>query len=472
MREYQCHLYTNENQGGIQIKIYLNEPLASLLALPFSIGFLSGELNTGYKFSLVNCLSNHMVENNLSTDMSVYTYSSKYMLKGVGGKDCSCVKFKKAVFELDNAIRWGDISGYTVGDHYELEKSDDQTKTLYENELICVKYIVTSTMLPVHNSELLKEKIILKQNGNIEVAFKEDETIEMFDDVFRKTMRLVELSMLQNIHLVKLTAWSRDSFTLIDERQYDRPIDIISYAINREPEESEGKSESVWMWITLPELLVNNSFIYFFSKFELLEPIIAFYSEILKSAEMSTIRVFLNIVQALETYHSRFITNDIGEFKSRISTIILKGRPEGFVHDDTAFLMAKSKKFITLESRLADLLLARFEIIFDTGDINHRDFPNVIARTRNYYVHYDEGIKALGRVLTEEELSVYNSTLFYILEYYLLLELGFKDTKQIRVKLNERWQNASLALSLIKKSKEVEKSSATKSSPPSTNETD
>ncbi len=174
---------------------------------------------------------------------------------------------------------------------------------------------------------------------------------------------------------------------------------------------------------------------------------------------MSVIRIFLNVVQALETYHSRFITNNIEEFKKRIELVILKNRPKESIQGDTAFLMAKSRNFITLESRLADLLLAKFEVYFDTGDIRHLDFPNVIAKTRNYYIHYDEGIKASGRVLTEKEISIYNKTLLYMLEYYLLLELGFSDTKQIKEKLNERWENASHTLSLIKMSKEVEKPS-------------
>lgn len=68
--------------------------------------------------------------------------------------------------------------------------------------------------------------------------------------------------------------------------------------------------------------------------------------------------------------------------------------------------MAKSKKYITLESRLADLIIAEFNIIFDTGDIKHFDFPKVIADTRNYYIHYDERRKTKRRVLENSELSI------------------------------------------------------------------
>lgn len=453
--EYQCDLYINENQGGILIKISVNKPLASFLELPFNIEFLSVELNTGYKFSLVNC-SRKKMENLISEGTSVYTYLSQYMFKGVGGKDCNCVKLYKVVFELSDIIEWGNISGYAVGENYELLQNIDLVRTLFENEKFSVKYVVNSNMLPVHFTEVLKEEIILKQSGNIEISFRKDESIEEFEDIFRRIKRLIELATLKNIHLNKLTGWSADIYTVYGDKRFDRAIDIISCDLKKDEETRENR-RNVWKSIALSELIANDSFVNYFSKYELLEPVVDLYLEILKSTEMPVIRIFLNVVQALETYHSRFITNNIEEFKKRIKLVILKNRPEGFVKGDTAFLMANSRKFITLESRLADLLLAKFEVYFDTGDIERLDFPNVISKTRNYYIHYDEEIKANGRVLTEEEITIYNRTLLYMLEYYLLLELGFSDTIRIKEKLNERWGNVSQTLSLIKKSKEIEK---------------
>jgi len=468
--EYQCKLYINENQGGILIKISVNKPFANFLELPFNIKFLSGELNTGYKFSLVNCSRNKM-ENLISEGKSVYTYLSQYMFKGVGGKDCKNVKLYKVVFELSGIIEWGNISGYAVGENYELLQNVDLVRTLFENEKFSVKYVVNSNILPVHFTEVLKEEIILKQSGNIEIIFRKYESIEEFEDIFRRIKQLIELSTLKNIHLNKLTGWSADIFTVYGEKRFDRVIDIISCDFKKDEETRENRQEA-GKWIALSELIANDSFANYFSKYELLEPIVNLYLEILKSMEMSVIRIFLNVIQALETYHSRFVTNNIETFKKRIKLVILKNRPEEFVQCDTAFLMANSRKFITLESRLADLLLAKFEVYFDTGDIKYLDFPNVITKTRNYYIHYDEGIKASGRVLTEEEISIYNTTLLDMLEYYLLLELGFSDTKRIEEKLNKKWDRTSQTLSLIKMSKEVEKSNEDISSSSNLNETD
>ena len=116
--------------------------------------------------------------------------------------------------------------------------------------------------------------------------------------------------------------------------------------------------------------------------------------------------------------------------------------------------MAKSKFFITLESRLADLVFAEGKIYFDTGEIQHNEFPAVIAHTRNYYIHYDERIKEKHRVLTEEELQFYNRSLLQMLEYYILLELGFSDANKIKNKITERWGRVLQDLEILRISRE------------------
>lgn len=176
-----------------------------------------------------------------------------------------------------------------------------------------------------------------------------------------------------------------------------------------------------------------------------LEP---FYVE--KSSET---RVFLNLVQALETYHSRFVTNDINEFKQRVDNL-LSSFGETRADEYKTYLLAHSNKFITLESRLADLLLAEWKIHFDTGDINYQDFPSIIAHSRNYYIHYDEGLKDKYRILSQEELQIYNTVLIEILEYYILLELGFVETNgKLKKKITERWGNVSRHLEIVAASK-------------------
>lgn len=452
-KEYDCDLYLNEEQGGILLKINVYGKIANYLELPIEMDFISGELSTGFRFILLECTRKEL-QDLISYEKSVFSYSARYMIKGIGGKAAHQITFNKIVFQLSDIMEWGNISGYSVGENYQLKQENETECILYQSDYFSVKYFVNCSMLPVSNLELLKENITLKQNGNIEISFNEGKYIKEFEDIYKKVKRLIEFSMLRTITLKKVTGWSKDNKRLIGKEEHEWPIEIISYDCFVDSLD-EGMKSIRYKWICLPELIENNSFEKYFQKYETLEPVVELYLEILEARTMSSVRAFLNITQALETYHARFKANTLGDFKRRIKEVILKNRPESFRQKDSEFLMEGSKRNLTLQSRLADLLLAEFNIWLDTGDINRLEFPRIIAKTRNYYTHYNESIKNKERVLTREELVVYNRVLLYMLEYHLLSELGFTNTDEIRGKLNDRWGNISESLSIEKESRKM-----------------
>lgn len=451
-KEYRCDLYLNENEGGILLRIYVDKAMASFVELPFEIDYLPGTLDNGFNFTAFGCYRTNM-ESRISEGQSVFTFQAHSMLKGVGASNHEGTKLYKVQYGLEGVLEWGSFSGYRISENFELGTGDHVEIVIYENDQITIKYTVSASMLPVVQQELLNDSITLSQQGVIEIESKTPETITFFEAYYRIILQLIEISMLRIVKLRKVTGWSHSVCYEIKDRHIERPVPIISDELFGEGKETP-KQISSWKWLTLPELLANNSFGLYFEKYKKLEPIVELYMEAYSSNGISSKRLFLNLVQGLETYHSRFITNDLKTFKRRIRDVILKTRAEQFIKADTSFLMAKSHRFITLESRLADLLLANFEIWFDTGDIQRYDFPEVISNTRNYLIHYDERIKQSRRILTDEEVDVYNKTLLFMLEYYLLRELGFSNIDDIREKLNHRWGNISTTLSIIKASKE------------------
>lgn len=452
---YKCDLYFDEKCGGVFIKIYVEGDCTSFLKLPLKIEFLRGELSTGYKFSLLKCLRRN-TEGLFSEEKTVLSYYAQYMIEGIGDLDYNKIKFYKVNFKVSDIIEWGKISGYKMGENRQITSNNDIEKTIFNNEEYSIKYIVDSTVLPINNNDLLKEDIVLKQVGNIEILFKEEKYIEDFIEILKKIKRLIEVSTLKSIYLNEIIGWNENIYDIYGQIKFEKPISIISSKFkNKDNIVQKNNFERIWRIFTLPELIENKCFDNYFSKYEKLEPIIELYIQIIVSNEMSNIRAFLNLVQALETYHSRFKANSIVEFKKRIENSILKDRPSEFREKDKKFLMANSRKFITLESRIADLVTAEFNIHFDIGNIQYLDFPKVIADTRNYYIHYDENIKK-RRVLDNSELPVYNRSLIKVLEYYILLELGFSDIKQIKEKLDERWGNVFNALEIKKASEEIE----------------
>lgn len=164
--------------------------------------------------------------------------------------------------------------------------------TIYrKNDEFVVEYWVGNSMLPVVSRDLLKENIVLNQNGNIEITFKNEESIDKFVEIFNKIKRLIEISTLRYIYPSKLTGVSNNVYDMYDEKKVERPIEIISYDLNNE--ESKVDYVEAMKWIKLSELIDNNSF----SKYEIFQPVIELYLEIIYSKTISNRRVFLNIVQ-------------------------------------------------------------------------------------------------------------------------------------------------------------------------------
>ena len=190
-KEYDCNLYLNDNEGGILINLIIKKPIAGYLLFPLEIDSLHGELSTGYRFTLVNC-SREKMSNNVSEGRSIYTYSAKFMLKGVGEKDGKEQFFYKMDFSIPNIMMWGGVSGYQIEGDGLFLKDDDQKRKMYSNDKFSINYWVGNNLLPVVDSDLLSDKIVLKQIGNIEINFNMPAPIKEFISVFNKTKRLME----------------------------------------------------------------------------------------------------------------------------------------------------------------------------------------------------------------------------------------------------------------------------------------
>lgn len=454
-KEYQCDLYYNEKQGGIILKINVKneKTMGNFMEVPLEISHLCGKLETGFIFTLLK-LNRIGMQDLVSYGMSVFTFSAEYILCGIGSENGSEQTFCSVNYTLSNIIDWAEESIFTIGNNYELVKKNEEIcKEIYAGKDFSIRYFVYGSMLPVVEHELLKERIELTQHGVIKICFNKEKKLDQFNDVFAKLKRLIEIVSLKKVNVEKVEAYSEEVVQFIGEKSIMRPMEIYGRDI-LENKISEYSRQLRWKWISLPELMEKTSFEHYFDKHEKLAPIIELFLESFYIENSSATRIFLNIVQALETYHSRFVTNSLANYKTRIETLV-QNYPSTKSEELREFLMAQSKKYITLESRLADLLFAEGKIYFDTGEIKHKDYPSVIAHTRNYYIHYDEKIKEKYTVLTEEELQLYNRSLLQILEYHILLELGFSEKDDLKKKLTDRWGKVSESLELLKISRNM-----------------
>ena len=452
-KEYACALYYSKDGGSVVVKVikHTKSGIGNYLELPLEIEVLSGKLESGYQFTLLE-LQRAETKDNISSKVSEYVYYAEYMLSGIKKETKNKQTFSRVDFVISDIVKWGEESVYRIGENYELSYKDAPVcKTLYSGKGCLIQYIVQGSMLPVLDSDLYCEHIDLEQYGIIEISYSEEHDFKDFINLFDKINSLLEVSLLSPVSVKKVYAFSKEFQDNYGETLIERKINIYGRIIGTDSDSESSERPMRFKWITLPKLIDNNSFEIYLNKQEIIKPIIELYVEVINFRRPSVTNVFLNLVQALETYHSRFVTNDLKVFKKRVESLT-KGLSQSNSDQIKDFLMANSKQFITLESRLADLLFANGLVYFDTGDIKHIDFPAVIARTRNYYIHYDESLKVNNRIMNPDELSIYNAVLFQILEYYILSELGFpfEDIERI---IRTRWENVSMSLSILKASR-------------------
>ena len=442
----ECHLYLNEEEGGILLEIVVNKGLPSTLELPNRITELKVELLNGAKFVLFDAYRSKGVSSNVSSRTSVFSFGAKYYVSGFRNLKKFQNKFKSVFFEISGVMRWGGKSAYLIGENYGVHNDSDSGTLIYEDDSVNIKYHVRGTSLPVHESELLKDKIELIQRTLIEIEFIEETSLDDFFDLFEKIKRLIELTLVEEIKVHKIQGVSKLEFDVYDSNyKIPRTLDIISPIIRKDRFIGNYYGRYILKTFFLDDLLENNSFKYYFESYYKLKPIIDLYMELLYTKGISPVRLFLNVVQALETYHSRFKAGSMKEFKDRV-----KWLTDGRTDNMESFLLGKSKNFITLESRLADLIIAEYQVFFRTGDFKRTEFHSVVANTRNYYIHYNESIKEKTRILSEEELSIYNNCLLMILDYYIYLELGFSEHQKLKEKLTQRWGSVQTKLDLKK----------------------
>ena len=438
-KEYRCDLYYNDDMGGALIKIDYPKRFGSLSEFPMKLSYMSGNLDNGFKFTLFRAYRTQAV-NMTSYGKTVYTYEVDYIFCGVESANGKELLFNKAEYTISEIVEWGCESLYEIDNNYALSnKKNLPDICLYSNDEYSINYTLSGSFLPYDNRELLRDNINIEQRGEIIISSNKGRDFEFFEKVFRSVKGLIELSMLRQINIERLNLFSEDLYESYGDFKINIPVRVHGYNIIDKEIAEYNYSSNMIQCVFLPDLIKNQSFTYYFEKYKLLEPVIELYLELFEK-DNSNIRRFLNVVQALETFHSRFVTNDIAEYRKRVNEITKNDNPE-IESRNKRLLEQKKGRNIILKSRIADLLYAEGDVYFETDQIDRESFPDIIAKTRNYYIHYDEKIKEEYTVLEVDELGRANNTLCFILEYYIFKEIGFEvNNIEFREKLMLRWR--------------------------------
>ena len=261
----------------------------------------------------------------------------------------------------------------------------------------------------------------------VEIKSKEKKDLEWFIHIRNIIISMITFSIKDNVNIEKQKFYDYNDKYKINNVEECYAFDCVS-AIRKKHIQNTNEFEYN---CHLKEMMIDNSG-------EILEkmvPVFDLYATLFRNTDMPVEMTFLNMVQALETFHSRFFyNNNIDKYRESVDKRFPKNKNNEFFRDLLYGDYQKNKKHIILRSRLYDLIIGDMDTTFNKLYINNEDYVTRIIDTRNYYTHYDANKEK--NALKGDELIRMTYILKLILEYRVCEMIGIKNENVSREMVN------------------------------------
>lgn len=432
---YQGTLYIDDETHSIRLEIIMAEKEGEERPrAPYTgkVPFICGTLFTGAKILLYDC-SVKLSRKNYLPYTKVLVYAS-YAFWGLEVRQEQALRFQSASFEFGEIVEWSGLCKYK----WESGEKDE--------------YVIW-----IH-----KKPVILKIRDDLEVEVSPQNAWSGFENY--DTELTLTQSVWFNFRYDKRVSWETIMEDVLSVRY------LIGLGITEKPgfrrarythpslnTQIKGVVLGSGLRITQSDVIIGIDeeshyihkkrldYLYRFEEissperferwcqvYPKLKPILDLYFGACMNENETDEMIFLNLVQALETFHARFITNKVKEYFHRVDEMTEKypkreaAKWHQFLVDDG---QKRNKNGIYLRSRLADLTFAEGDILHITlGDeIDLEEFLQKVIFTRNYYTHYDD--TKLERSFVQEDIPYVNRILIGLLQYHILKLLGIGTDK-------------------------------------------
>ncbi|MBQ1734550.1 MAG: hypothetical protein II038_06685 [Lachnospiraceae bacterium] len=400
------------------------------------VQFIRGALFSGGKVTLYDCHTGPSVQCLGShTRQRVY---AKYLFDGLDLRDERELRFKGASIDFGEVLEWFDICRINSEVTEEPESivyhwtKDEPREYAYNSNLT-----VTFTATGQFGGDRYEREYTIRQQVLVKLDYKVDVPWETIMEDVNSIRYLISLGMGQKVEIQEATY--RHHLVYYDfpeQERMCRDADVLFGTGKYTP----TKRHSGYKYTFTFHEFLNESggFAGWTEKIKKMKPVLELYFSRYERSG-SAVTHFLAITQALETFHARFITNSRSKYKKRVEAMIPPDKDGKRPSDKMDFLFGARQenetRSIILLSRLGDLYYAEGRLPLIGVLAPPLAFITKVSDSRNYYTHYDEAKKDLS--YTEEELKRINKYLVLLLEYHLLVQLGF-DPNDTRKKIAEK----------------------------------
>lgn len=442
---FEGTLHYNEETRALVLQLiqpFDTKTSDSHILASFRLPVICGKLFSGSHVALLGCLrTNTHTHIGSHTTETIY---ADYALWGLEEGDCESPLFRGCAIDYGAVLEWAGLC------YYNLDTNKGQLGEIirwsYEDD------IELDTAGGLHLRFSPRQGSFSLMDYRNDVIFHQRIETRFFYDAPRRWQeimfdvdwlrRLIELGKGREVG-IREVRYLHPSHLLLKEygaEGQDRyePADVLLGTEQRDVADEHSRR---WTFLfNLSEAYARGALRAWFEKRDELEPVVNLYTLAYTDKIPSAMALFLNLMQALETYHARFVCDSAKAYKKRVDSLVENISSAG--PDVRDFLCDSGQQGSTslyLKSRISDLLYAGGRRPVSPKHMHFVDFPQKLVDTRNYYTHYSQGKrdKAFGK----EELPIVNAELMALLEYYLMLTLGFDDEttlKNVQRRLRDR----------------------------------
>ena len=440
---FSGELFVNEEKKTIflhLVKLATENPFPSFGVIG-KVMFISGILRTGAKILLYDCRVGG--EHNIVGSRTEVWIRADYAFWGLEENGNECLRFKQVKVDFGEIITWSGLCKY----EWSLEDMDysiNKRTLIWSSKQICEYEIdekVTLSFEPYANKnfqigDLTKKEVNLTQGVYVVLNYNSDTKWDQILYDLEKIRKLMSLGM--------RTAVAIHEILFKHEGNYSTELGYINDARCILGTGKVGNTYAIHERDYLYNLegLLENDYISmkkWWEKYNSLKPVVDLYVSAYDYKDIPVEMLFLNLTQALETYHARFICDSKSKYKEIVDAFIHKHfgdikshTSDSHIESYREFLYSKEQedsKHITLKSRLNYLFLADFRIIIQPFGFGKRDLIKKIVDTRNYYTHYNPN--KYDKSFDLEMLPYVNGLLMIVISYYLMKELDIEKERML-----------------------------------------
>lgn len=424
-------LIYNKQDGVILLNIIKEVDSKSLFGKSYgTLPVITGKLNTGTLVTLFKNRCNHNYTQAFRNQQLVFV--SEYMIWSNTEKTNSL--YNKMVCTLKNAYQW---SGFSAFEETETgikakENLDEKTYNWFGAKITFSTYLNDSLFVLPREEETKIIQLLM-----LEIETPEKHNVNEFISIRNKIISLISFAIKNNVNIEEQYLCDFDDSYLIANKYKDyRKHFLYTSETTLDILKTRRWDYNFWLGDLPKETDINNVL-------EKLEPVFSLYLSLFKYPNMPSEMIFLNIVQALETFHSRFFYNDkkVQYIKSVKERFGESERYKKLLLSDTQ--IDKNCNFIILVSRLNDLLIGKGNGLFCEYYIENDEYAQTIADTRHYYTHYGKSKEA--KALKGDDLLDAIYILRVLLEYHICLVLGIdrRDDIANELRTHNEWKQLS-----------------------------